>query len=150
MHLMYELPKFSDDLCAALLSSSSSIDAIIEQSKALSTGSDFVLLLKPSKGLEGRLVPAYIGATVRQSEGTMHSNSLAMETLLFVSGTMNIGNAIVRAGARGKKFVIFSSKKSLLDLVVGKFGLKVLKNYSLLLDPKVSGNVAITAIKDDK
>ena len=147
---MYELPKFSYDLCAALLSSSSNIDAIIEQSKKLSTGRDFVLLLKPSKGLEGRLIPAYIGAMVRQSEGTMHSNSLAMETLLFVSGTMNIGNAIARAGADGKKFVIFSSKKSLLDLMVRKFGLKVLKNYSLVLDPRASGNVAITAIKDDK
>ena len=147
---MYNPPKFSSQLCAALLSSGSDIAEILEESKRLSNGSDFVLMLKPSKDIEHKLIAAYIGAMIRQSEGTMRSNSLAIETLLFVSGTMNIGNAIGRTGADGKEFVIFSSRKEILEGVISKFKLKRLKSYALVLDPKTSGRVAITAIKDDK
>ncbi len=147
---MYNLPKFSNGLCAALLSSSSDIAIILEESKRLSKGSDFVLMLRPSKGTEHKLIPAYIGAMIRQNSGTMRSNSLAIEILLFISGTMNIGNAIKRAGANGKEFVIFSNRKKLIEGIISKFKMKKLKAYLLELDPKASGRIAITAIKDDK
>ena len=143
---MYNLPKFRGNPCAALVHSDSDIAAILEESKRLSGRGDFVLMLKPSKGVEKRLLPSYIGAMIRQSEGAMRSSSLAIEVLLFVSGTMNIGNAIRRAGASGSEFVIFSSSKSLLRRMISKFRLKVLKPYPLFMDPETVGKVAIVAI----
>ena len=147
---MYNPPKFSNELCAVLTSSSSDMESMLKESRKLSKGSDFVLMLRPSKKIEHKLVPAYIAAMIRHSEGTMHANSIDLEILLFVSGTMNIGNAIEDAGTNGNEFVVFSSSKKLLEGMVSMFGLKKLKEYPLRVDPKTSGSVAITAIKDDK
>lgn len=147
---MYNMPEFSKDLCAALVSCGSGAARVVDAARRLSGERYFVLAIKPLDGIEKRLVPAYMGAAIRHKEGTMRSNSLAMETLLFVSGTMNIGNAIEHTAADGPEFILFSNKTRLVNQLVSKFALKVIKRYDLGLDFKASGGVAIASIKDDK
>ena len=71
------------------------------------------------------------------------SGSLSLEMILFISGTMNIGNAIERSGASGDEFVVFCSGKPLCDRIVSKFGLEIVKRYDLRLDLSRSGEIAL-------
>ena len=144
------VPKFSTGLTAFLGTSESGAEKVIEEAMRLSNGDDFILVLKPSKGIEDRLIPAYIGALIRKEDGIMHASSLALETLLFIADTMNIGNAIERASGTGNKFVIFASSRALADKISSKLGIKVLKTYRLRLDPKKSSAIAITAARYEK
>ena len=144
------MPEFSDSICAGLFSSASDVSEIVDESKILTKENDFVLLINPSKEIEHRLIPAYINATIRKARGNMHSDSLSLEILMFVSGTMNIGNAIERSGARGGRFVMFSSRKEILDKMVSRFSMKLLKSYNLVLDMGKCGQVAMTAVRDGK
>lgn len=147
---MYELPRFSNDLCAVLVRSKHGHAKIIEQARRLSAGQEFVVVLNPLEGIENRLVPAYMGAAIRQAEGSMHSSSLSMEIILFVAGTMNISNALEDTVAKGDQFVLFASRTSIVNYLLSRFGLEVIKKYELRIDSNGSGEVAITAIKDDK
>lgn len=146
---MYDLPRFSNDLCAVLVRSSHGHAKVVEQARKMSGGSEFVVVLNPSEGIEKRLIPAYLGATISQSEGNMHSSSLSMEIILFVAGTMNIGKALGAAVAKGDEFVLFASRTSHVNYLESRFDLNVLKKYDLDISED-SGGVAITAIRDDK
>lgn len=140
---MYHTPRFNKGLVAVLASSGSGPDVVTEAARRLSKGNDFVLILEPSRGIEDRLLPAYINAMIRRASGTMRSGTLSMEMILFISGTMNIGNAIERAGAKGNDLVVFCSGKRLCDRIVSRFGLKVIKKLSLRLDLSRSGEIAL-------
>ena len=142
-HTMYNAPKFSQGLVAVLARSSSGAERVTEAARRLSKGGDFVLILKPTEGIEDRLLPAYINATIRKAGGTMRARTLSLEMLLFISGTMNIGNAIERSGARGDEFVVFCSGKPLCDRIVSGFGLDVVKRLSLRLDFSRSGEMVL-------
>ncbi len=146
---MYDLPRLSNDLCAVLVRSRHGNAKLIEQAKRMSVGSEFVVALEPIKGIENRLLPAYLGAAIRQSEGGMHSGSLSMEIILFVAGTMNIGKAVEIAVARGDEFVLFASRTRYLNYLESRFNLVAMKKYDLGIS-EASGQVAITAIRDDK
>jgi len=140
---MYHPPRFNRNLVAVLARSRLAPDAVIEAARRLSKGDDFVLILKPAEGIEGRLLPAYINAMIRKAGSTMRSGSLSLEMILFISGTMNIGNAIERSGASGDEFVVFCSGKPLCDRIVSKFGLEIVKRYDLRLDLSRSGEIAL-------
>ena len=143
-------PEFSPGLVAFRASSGRCADSVVEAAKNLSRGSDFVLVLKDSAEVEGRLLPAYISASMRMREGSMHSRSLALEIMLFVAGTMNIGNAVARAGASGSRFIIFASSRGVADALVSKCRLRVAGRCRLRLDPAISSSVALTAISEGK
>ena len=51
---------------------------------------EFVQLFRNKKGIAERLLPAYFNALIRQRDSSMRSSSIAVETLLFVSGSMNM------------------------------------------------------------
>ena len=72
-----------------------------------------------------------------------------MEIILFVAGTMNIVKAIGSAVARGDEFVLFASRTRYLNYLESRFNLSVMKRYDLRIS-EGSGQVAITAIRDDK
>ncbi|MHB1830675.1 MAG: hypothetical protein ACYCO0_04760 [Candidatus Micrarchaeaceae archaeon] len=147
---MYTIPKFNPDPVAVLARKDSGPEEVIAKARDLSKGKEFALILNPSSGIEDRLLPSYINAEIRRGDNNMRSGSLALEIMLFVSGTMNIGNAIERSSARGNEFIIFSSSPKLLDSLVSKFRLKVVKRYELKLYPEKSSRIAIIPIKDDK
>ena len=150
MVIMYTPPKFSPAPVAVLASKDLGLEGVVAEAMKLSDGEDFVLVLDPSDGIEDRLLPSYINAAIRKGNNNMRSGSLALEIMLFVSGTMNISNAISRSSARGKDFVIFSSNSRLLESLVSKFSLRVVKRYDLRLCPEKSSRIAIMPIKGDK
>ncbi len=147
---MYETPKLSPAPAAALARSDSGTEEVIAEARRLSRGKDFALILNPSSGIEDRLLPSYINAAIRRSDNSLRSRSFALEIMLFVSGTMNIGNAIERASARGSEFIIFSSSPRILEALVSRFKLKIVRRYKLKLHPEKSSRIAIIPIRDDK
>lgn len=147
---MYDLPKFSKGLIAVLVKSCTSPGEVIAEAIKLSEGDDFVLVLEPSEGIEARLLPAYINAAIRKKDRAMHSGTFSLEILLFISGTMNLGNAIERASARGNEFVIFSSSKKLSDKIISRHGMNVAKKYRLKLDLNKSSRISIISIRDER
>ncbi len=140
----------SADPCAFIVESATALDDVIEQSKKLAKKSDVIIAIKEKKDVEKRLLPSYINAYLRYKEDAMHSNSLSLETLMFVAGTMNIGNAIEEIAANNKRFILFSSKRSLAQSLIKKCRIKKIKEIKLVLDADAASEVAMTAIKDDK
>jgi len=147
---MYSAPKFSDELVAFLAQSDLQIESIVDGARRLSKGAQFVLVLRPAKGLEQRLVSAYINAVIRHKDGIMRSKSMSLEALLLIAGTMNIGNAVGRASAIKSPFVVFSSSKKLSRQMVARFDMKVLRDYKLRLDLNKSGKIAVLPVSYDK
>ena len=135
---------------AALVTSSASVETVIKEAKRIAKGGDVILALKESKGIEGRLLPAYINAYLRYSEKAMHSSSISLEMLLFVAGAMNISNAAKKSAADGKRFILFSSEKKLAQELQKKCGIRVERDIKLSMDPDAASDVAMTAIRDDK
>lgn len=145
------LDKLGTHPCAfAVESGQVSIDRVVSEANGLCKAGDALVAIKYKKGIEMRILPAYINAYVRYKENAMHSNSLSMEVFLFVAGNMNIGHALKEAGAEGDKFILFSSSTALAEKLIKKCGLKKEKEIKLILDQDVASEVAMTAITDDK
>jgi hypothetical protein len=83
---------------ACLARSDLSREELLDAALKLSGGSNFVLLMKNSRGLQDRLLPAFMNAYLRHAEGNMRASSLQKEVLLFAAGTMNICKAISNRG----------------------------------------------------
>ena len=131
-------------------SSGLQIDKLVEASKKLSHGNDFVLLLDSGAKTE-RFLPACANAYMRMKENASRANSMQMEVLLFISGNMNVSNAIARAGAKNpRNFIAFASGSALLRRFAKATGSKVVGKHNLKLDMNVSGKVSILPILNDK
>ena len=127
-----------------------SLDAMVNEAMKLSRDYDFVLILKDSREIEKRLLAAYVSAVIRQNDNSMHSKSLSLETILFTAGTMNIGNAIGRVRASGSRFIVFSTREKLAQELFSKFGIRKPRKCNLELDPAITNDVALAAIREDK
>ncbi len=144
------LDKMSLSPYAAVVESGMAIGIVVDVAKEISHGCKAVVALQPAEGIEARLVPAYLNACIRCSEGAMHSDSMSMEMLLFIAGDMNIGSAIKKAAADGSRFIILASSKALAETLMEKCQLRKEKDIALSLDVGAAGDIAVTAIKDDK
>ncbi len=135
---------------AYFASSELEVGEIIGYSQKFSKGMNFILLMKSDEKLVKRLLPAYVNACVRYEEGETRARSLAMEMLLFVSGTMRTDKAIKEFGASDNSgFILFGSNKSILKDFVRKTKIKLEKEYKLELDLDISGEVASAGIIED-
>ncbi len=122
-------------------------EELLEISLGLSSGKNFVLLVKNNSIIHDRLLPAFISAYVRYTEKHMRSSSLQKEILLFTAGTMNVGKAIKAAGISDNgEFIAFSSSKALLDKFIKDSHSKIVKNISLQLDRKYAVKVAMAGL----
>jgi len=134
---------------AALMSSESTLEGLLSVALSISRKDGFVLILREGDELEGRLLPAYLNAHVRYAENGMRSGSLQKEVLLFVSGTMNIANAIKLCGAvSNKRFMAFTNDQINMKKFVKETNSKVLKECILVLDNKVSTEVALAGLQE--
>lgn len=142
--------EFIETPVAYLASSELGIGELIDCSQKFSKGRNFILLMKKDEKLIKRLLPAYVNACVRYVEGETRARSLAMEMLLFVSGTMRTDKAIKESGASDNSgFILFWSNKSILKDFVRKAKIKLGKEYKLELDLDVSGKVASAGMAED-
>jgi tRNA threonylcarbamoyladenosine modification (KEOPS) complex Cgi121 subunit len=135
---------------AFLVESKGSGSSLISKANKISKGGNFLLVIKNIKGIEKRFIPAYINAVVRREEGVAAAKSLQMEILLFIAGTMQVNDAIRSVSGSGSRIILFSNSKKILNQAISKFNLNIIKEYSLLLDPSVSIDVAATTIRHDK
>ncbi|MDE1874215.1 MAG: hypothetical protein KGI04_03805 [Candidatus Micrarchaeota archaeon] len=131
-------------------SSKRSINELVESSKRLVRGGDVLLLFRYDERLVRRVLPAYVNAALRFGEGSSRSNSMQVEMLLFLCGTMNIGKALRECGAAdSKRFCVFSSSAALFSRFSKANGIVSTRRIPVSLDPKVSGNVAISELLSD-
>ena len=131
-------------------SSAAEIGPLVEASKKVSKGPDFVLLLDNSGRAVSRVLPAYVNAAIRFNEGIARASTMQLEMLLLVCGTMNIGKALKECGAKNKgSFLVFATKNALLERFVKGNKVKIVKKIPFKLDPKTAGNVAITELLNE-
>ncbi|MDE1824567.1 MAG: hypothetical protein KGH74_04705 [Candidatus Micrarchaeota archaeon] len=120
---------------------------LLNEARKLSRGNSFILLLDKRRGIEDRLLPAYLNAYLRHRERSMRSESLQIEVLLFAAMTMQIGSAIKSHGIRNQKgFIIFTNRKQLLKRMRKKFPIKLSKELKLSLGSEESGRMAVLPI----
>ncbi len=146
----YVLPDFTDRLIALRASSDADISEITGLAGQLSKGRDFVMVIGDAKYIEKALIPAYINATIREREGSMHSKLLSLEIMLFLAGTMHIENAMKSVAATSSnKFIIFSNSNKLVRMLKARFSI-VSKEIALHLDMSKSTGITMAAIRDGK
>ncbi len=136
--------------CAIIYESGSDISSVVEAAKNLSKADDVIIAVKEDGKLAKKLLPAYINAYIRNQEKSMHSSSLSLEAMLFLAGNMNITGAINSVGADKPRFMLFSSRRELAEMLAKKCRLKKIKETKLTLDWDIASNVAMVAIKDYK
>jgi len=108
---------------------------------------EFVQLFRNKKGVAERLLPAYFNALIRQRDSSMRSGSIAVETLLFVSGSMNIAKAISEFGINdANEFVLFATSKKVADSFIKCSKCKVIKELKLSLANKQSPRIAVSEL----
>ncbi len=121
----------------ALCSPAWGIEVLLDRARAVSKGDKFVLLLRSGDGIEGRILPAYLNAYVRYREGNMRSDSLPIELMLFIAGTLNIGKAIREYGAKeGSGLLVIASDEALLGKFIMGNGLKEKERPALSIGGK--------------
>ena len=133
-----------------LCSSKSEIAKMVEEAKRTSKGENLVLLLNHSERAVARVLPAFINAAIRFNDGSARSDSMQIEMLMLVCGTMNIGKALRDCGAKDKgRFLVFASSRKLFDRFARTIGIGKAKSIGLKLDKKTAGSVAITELLND-
>jgi len=106
---------------------------------------EFVQLFRNKKGIAERLLPAYFNALIRQRDSSMRSGSIAIETLLFVSGSMNIARAISEFGINNaSEFVLFATSKKVADSFIKCSKCKIIKELKLSLANEQSPRIAVS------
>jgi len=123
------------------------MDELIEDSKKASKGKEFVLLLDNKDKLVKRVLPAFMNAVIRVGDRIARSDSMRMEMLLLLCGTMKIDKAIKDCGAKNpENFLLFSTSSELLNRFAKKNRIRVLRKINLELDAKTAGEVAMTEL----
>jgi len=135
---------------AYLCSSSFSKDHLLgcaEKVKEHEHEEEFVQLFRNKKGIAERLLPAYFNALIRQKDSSMRSSSIAIETLLFVSGSMNIAKAIREFGINNaSEFVLFATSKKVADSFIKCSKCKIIKELRLSLANEQSPRIAVSEL----
>jgi hypothetical protein len=134
---------------AYLCSSSLSKDQLLGCAQKLKKHEEheFVQLFRNKKGIVEKLLPAYFNALIRQRDTLMRSSSLAIETLLFVSGSMNIVKAIRAFGINdASEFILFATSKKVADSFIKCSKSKIIKELKLSLANEQSPHIAVSEL----
>jgi tRNA threonylcarbamoyladenosine modification (KEOPS) complex Cgi121 subunit len=118
------------------------IGRLLHACESYSKGNDIVQVFATVDGIEKRIIPAYLNAVLRKSEGCMRSKSLMMEILLLAAGERNVNAAIKKCGAGKGRFIVFSNKSTILESFTRENGLHIIKKIRLLLDEDAANSVA--------
>ena len=134
---------------AYLCSSSFSKDHLLECAEKVKEQDEreFVQLFRNKKSIAEKLLPAYFNALIRQRDSSMRSSSIAIETLLFVSGSMNIAKAISEFGINNaNEFILFATSKKVADSFIECSKCKVIKELKLSLANRQSPSIAVSEL----
>ena len=134
---------------AYLCNSSLSKDQLLECAEKVKEQDEheFVQLFRNKKGIAEKLLPAYFNALIRQRDTLMRSSSIAIETLLFVSGSMNIAKAISEFGINNaNEFILFATSKKVADSFIKCSKSKIIKELKLSLANRQSPSIAVSEL----
>jgi tRNA threonylcarbamoyladenosine modification (KEOPS) complex Cgi121 subunit len=145
--MMYNALEFGLKPVLSVCGSSKGMNELIEDSKKASQGGEFVLLLDNKEKLVKRILPAFMNAAIRIGDRIARSDTIQMEMLLLLCGTMKIDKAIKNCGAKdSNNFLLFSTNNSLLSKFAKKNRIRILRKIDLELDAKTAGEVAMTEL----
>ena len=123
-------------------------EELLDHARKRCKGNDVILLIKYDESLIGRLVPAYANALARKNWGGMKANSLEKEMLLFVAHTLNVNEAIRKAGmAHGRNILFSNSNDIAMEFSISE-NLNTEKEIRLSLDIEAAPRVAELGLKD--
>ncbi|MFP3215548.1 MAG: hypothetical protein RXR32_03320, partial [Candidatus Micrarchaeota archaeon] len=134
---------------AYLCNSSLSKDQLLECAEKVKEQDEheFVQLFRNKKGIAEKLLPAYFNALIRQRDALMRSSSIAIETLLFVSGSMNIAKAINEFGINdASEFILFATSKKVAGSFIKCSKSKIIKELKLSLANRQSPRIAVSEL----
>ncbi len=135
---------------ACIARSDAIVDKLVKASGEMSSGKNFVLLLKDSSSVRRRLLPSFMNAYLRYTEHFMRAESLQKEVLLFAAGTMNINKAIRSAAIdTNAKFIVFASNRKLMNEFIITTGSAIMETCRLEIDKNIAKDVAITGLSGD-
>ena len=146
MALKSHWDRFDPVIC---LCESDRLKDAVALAEEISHGASTVQLFCTDNEVIGRIIPAYINAYLRSSDGSMRTKSIRSEMLIFVSGKTDISKAMAACGARENRFVVFSSDKAAFKLFVKKRLVTVLKMHKPSLDLDVAQSVAATELRSE-
>lgn len=97
-------------------------------------------------GVVDALLPAYINARLRASEGIARANDINMDFMLLVARTMKIEKALAEYGAAAPRFIFFSERRSAGLRFLKKHGVKVVKELKLSLRKDMAEGIALSEL----
>ena len=110
-----------------------------------------MLLAENKEKIRKRLASAYLNAVIRYRDSAMRSNSLQLEMLMLLAGTMRISEAIRSAGAKTNlEFILFATNQKLLSKFARENRIKTKVKIELELDPVESQSVAAAELLSEK
>jgi len=146
----YSALEFKLEPILCVCGSDKEMKELIEDSKKASQGKEFVLLLDNKEKLVKRVLPAFMNAAIRVEDRIARSDTIQIEMLLLLCGTMKIDKAIKNCGANNSEnFLLFSTNSSLLNRFAKKNGIRIARKIDLELDAKTAEEVAMTELLEE-
>lgn len=128
--------------CALIFKFDGDIEKLLNDAARRCADDKIVLLIRYDDKYLDMLVPAYVNALVRKREGSMKANTIEKETLLFIAHTLNIREAIERAGMKRGTCILFSNDEETAKDFASVEKLVITKEISISLDFDSSKYVA--------
>lgn len=131
-------------------SSSLKMEDLIKKKAEFSIGTEFVQMFENNSQIKDKLLAAYVNALIRNEEESMRSNELSNEMLALVSGEMNVGKAIKKAGAKHPNdFLLFLTDKKFATKAKTSLKLAKMEPVKMELDTTLSSQVAAAPLLED-
>lgn len=132
--------------CAA--ECTSEVDAEKLKGAASSFGKGrFMLLLKNKEEFLERLLPSYLNAYVRLSEGGMASGNVNIEMMLFISGSDRIDEALSECSVNDAgDFLVFSDRRESIETFARENGVIIRRFLDLKFHEGSAADVALLGV----
>ncbi len=134
-----------DDYLACLCEYKGDMKPLLEHLKAYRKGM-IMQVFKDGSGTADALLPAYINAKLRASEGAARAKDINVDFMLLVARTMKIEKAIGSFGANAPRFVFFSEDRGAGKKFLREQGIKIIRELKLRIDMQTAEDVALSEL----
>ncbi len=142
--MAWEAPK-NGSIMACLCEYWGSMKELVDRLKSFREGS-IMQAFSYSRNVEDALLPAYVNAKLRASEGMARAKDMNMDFMLLVAGTMEIDKALARCGANSHRFIFFSENRRKGRSFLKKNGVRIVKELKLRLGLHAAEEVALSEL----
>lgn len=121
------------------------IKALVGRLKEYRNGG-IMQVFRESREVIDALLPAYVNARLRYSEGQSRAEDINMDFLLLVARSMKIEKALALYGARAPRFIFFSENRNSGKRFLKMNGVRVVKELKLNLNKGMAEEVALSEL----